>query len=272
MYYDYVLIKGAGDLASGVACTLHRAGYRVILTEIEQPTCVRRKVSFAEAVYNKQITIEGVTGQKANAWENAQKVLNSGQVAVIVDPLQKIKREFPPAVFIEATLAKRNNGISKNDGEIVMALGPGFEAGTDVHAVIETQRGETLGSVIYSGFAIADTGIPGDVLGYTSERVLRAPAAGEFRSILDIGDFVDAYDIIGSIGNYPVRANIGGVVRGLLHSGLMVPKGMKLGDIHPQKNKAVCTQITDKAWTVGKGVLQAIEALRKSEPNYALNL
>jgi len=264
MYYEYVLIKGAGDLASGVACTLHRAGYRIILTEIEQPTCVRRKVSFAEAVYNERITIEGVTGQRVSTWENAQKLIKSGQIAVIVDPRQEIKQKFVPAVFLEATLAKRNNGTSKNDGEIVIALGPGFEAGTDVHAVIETQKGETLGSVIYSGYAIADTGIPGDVLGYTSERVLRAPAAGEFRSILDIGDFVDANDIIGFVGNCPVRANIGGVVRGLLHSGLMVHKGMKIGDIFPQKNKAVCTLVSDKAWTVGKGVLQAIEELEPS--------
>lgn len=270
MYYDYVLIKGAGDLASGVACALYLAGYKVILTEIEQPTCVRRKVSFAEAVYKHKITVEGITGQRVDDWENARKVINSGRLAVVVDPRQEIKRKYTPAVYIEATLAKKNYGTSKNDGEVVIALGPGFEAGKDVHAVIETKRGETLGSVIYEGFALSDTGIPGNVLGYTSERVFRAPAAGEFRSVLNIGDFVDADDIIGSIGNYPVRANIAGVIRGLLHSGLMVGKGMKLGDIHPEKDKSVCTRVTDKAWTVGEGVLRAIEVLRRQE--HAINV
>lgn len=266
MELDYVLIKGAGDLASGVACTLHQAGYRVILTEIEQPTCVRRKVSFADAIYNDQITIEGIVGRKVDDWQSAQKVLNNNQVAVLIDPQGEITQKFRPYVFIEATLSKKNTGISKNNAQIVLALGPGFNAGSDVHAVIETQRGKELGKVIYSGFAIANTGIPGDVLGYTSERVLRAPVVGKFNSILNIGDFVEANDIVGYVEDSPVRTRIGGVIRGLLKSGFWVPCGMKLGDIHPEKNKEVCSRITDKAWVVGRGVLLAIEdiALKNS--------
>ncbi len=264
MYLDYVLIKGAGDLASGTACTLHRAGYKVILTEVDQPTCVRRKVSFAEAVYQDQVTIEGIIGQRADNWEKAWEMINARYIVVIIDSEQVIKQEHIPAVYVEATLAKKNNGTCKTDGGIVIALGPGFEAGIDVHAVIETQRGNNLGAIIYSGFALADTGIPSKVLGYTSERVLRSPAAGEFRAALHIGDFVSAGDVIGFINNYPVRANIGGVIRGLLHSGLEVLPGMKLGDVHPQKDKEICTKITDKAWDVGRGVLKAIANLRQS--------
>jgi xanthine dehydrogenase accessory factor len=262
---DYVLIKGAGDLASGVACVLHRAGYQVLLTEIEQPTCVRRKVSFAEAIYDGEIAIEGITGKKADSLQDAMKVLRTRKIAVLADPQGYILRKFNPCVFVEATLSKKYTGTSKDDAEIVIALGPGFGAGRDVHAVIETQRGNELGKVIYAGFAAANTGIPGNVLGYTIERVLRAPAAGKFCSILDIGDFVEADQIVGYVDQYPVRTIIGGVVRGLLQSGLSVPSGMKLGDIHPGKNREVCAQITDKAWTVGKGVLLAISTLHKQE-------
>lgn len=262
MNTDYVLIKGAGDLASGVACTLHRAGYRVMLTEIEKPTCVRRKVSFAEAIYNEQITIEGITGKKVRDLQSGLSVIAKGQIAVRIDPAGETLKELNPDIYIEGTLSKRNTGISKNDANIVIALGPGYDAGKDVHAVIETQRGPELGKVILSGFAIANTGIPGNVLGYTSERVLRAPVPGIFKSILDIGDFVEANDIVGYVDDKPVRTVIGGVIRGLLKTGLSVPQGMKLGDIHPEKNREVCTRITDKAWTVGKGVLQAIDILR----------
>jgi xanthine dehydrogenase accessory factor len=263
MKLDYVLIKGAGDLASGVACTLHRAGYRVMLTEIEQPTCVRRKVSFAEAIYEGQITIEGITGRRVGDLQSGLSVMADGEIAVRIDPLGQTLEELNPRVYIDATLSKRNTGISRNDAEVVIALGPGYDAGIDVHAVIETQRGPELGRVILSGYAIANTGIPGNVLGYTSERVLRSPAAGKFTSILDIGDYVEVNQIVGYVEGQPVKTAIGGVIRGLLKNGLSVPVGMKLGDIHPEQNREVCTQVTDKAWIVGKGVLQAINIIRE---------
>jgi xanthine dehydrogenase accessory factor len=264
MSSGYILIKGAGDLASGVACVLHRAGFPVIMTEIEQPTCVRRKVSFAEAVYEKEITVEGVQGIRTDHLQQAMDIIEQGKIAVMVDSQGYTLKKIHPYVFIEATLSKKYTGTSKKDADIVIALGPGFEAGKDVHAVVETQRGRELGKVILSGYATPNTGIPGNVMGFTSERVLRAPAQGKFCSILDIGDLVEAGQIIGYVDQYPVTPVIGGVIRGLLRSGLFVPLGMKLGDIHPEPNKDVCTKVTDKAWTVGEGVLQAINLLKTS--------
>ena len=259
MYHDYVLIKGAGELASGVACTLFGAGYRVLLTEIEQPTCVRRKVSFAAAIYDGEITIAGVTGQKADRWEDALSLIYNDKIAVMIDPWQQVKGRFIPTVFIDAILAKKNTGTEIQDGELVIALGPGFEAGQDAHVVIETKRGASLGRKIYSGQAMENTGIPGEIRGYTSERVIRAAAAGTFRALLEIGDYVDRGDLVGFINNQEVKASISGVIRGLLYSGLEVSPGAKLGDIHPEKNQLVCSRVTDKALIIGRSVLQVIE-------------
>lgn len=260
---NYVLIKGAGDLASGVACTLVKAGFRVVMTEIPQPTCVRRKVSFAEAVYEGETVVEGFKGRKACSFEQALEIANKGDIAVLVDPLCETLKKFRPLIFIEATMAKKNLGTSKDDAGIVIALGPGYRAGVDVHAVIETQRGAALGRPLYEGEALPNTGIPGDVKGYTIERVMRSPAHGIFRSRLTIGDTVKSGDIIGFVDDVPVVARIDGTIRGLLRSGLKVSTGMKLGDIHPELNSDVAFIVTDKAWAVGKGVLEAIITLQE---------
>lgn len=258
----YVLIKGAGDLASGVACLLKKAGFSVVMTEIPEPTCVRRQVSFAEAVYQGETWVEDVKGVLVQQFSQAMDVVEKGEIALIVDPEGDTAKNYPPEIFIDASMAKKNRGTHLGLGELVIALGPGFEAGKDVHAVIETQRGPTLGKPIFSGRAAPDTGIPGDVLGYTSERLLRTPASGVFREVKKIGDFVDQGDIVAYVDDQPVRAQISGTVRGLLKSGLTVHQGMKAGDIHPEKNARVCAAITDKAWTIGLGVLNAILALR----------
>lgn len=265
MFFNYVLIKGAGDLASGVACTLHRAGYQVVMTEIAEPTCVRRKVSFAEAVYANEMCIEGTWGKLAQNFDEAMELTMNGKVAVLVDPKGEILKTYRPLVFIDGAMIKKNYGTALSVAEIVIALGPGFEAGKDVHAVIETQRGSNLGKAIFQGTAAPNTGIPGNVLGYTSERVLRSPAAGVFSARLAIGDLVSQGEAVGFVDGVPVEAKISGTVRGLLKDGLKVVEGFKMGDIHPEANPEVCSRVTDKAWAIGKGTLQAIQTLEAAK-------
>ncbi|MFY9140564.1 MAG: selenium-dependent molybdenum cofactor biosynthesis protein YqeB [Thermacetogeniaceae bacterium] len=260
---NYVLIKGAGDLASGVALTLIKAGFLVVMTEVPQPTCVRRKVSFAEAVYEGEITIEGVNGRLAGDFKEAQEIAARGEVAVLVDPQGKTLKEHPPLIYIDAAMTKKNMGTSMNDAGIVISLGPGYEAGLDVHAVIETKRGSSMGKPIYKGAALPNTGIPGDVNGYTVERVLRASTEGIFTAVMKIGDQVNKGDLIGYVGDQPVLATINGTVRGLLKSGLKVERGAKLGDIHPEINREIVYKVTDKAHAVGRGVLEAISTLQQ---------
>lgn len=271
---NYVLIKGAGDLASGVALTLIKAGFPVVMTEVPQPTCVRRMVSFAEAVYEGEITIEGIRGRLAVDFKEAQEIARIGEVAVLIDPQGKTLKEHPPLIYIDAAMTKKNYGTNMNDAGIVIALGPGFKAGVDVHAVIETKRGSSLGKPLYKGAALPNTGIPGEVKGYTSERVLRSPTEGIFTAELKIGDQVKKGDLIGYVGDQPVLATINGTVRGLLKSGLKVDKGAKLGDIHPEINREIVYAVTDKAWAVGRGVMEAISTLQKKgvQDTHRLNL
>lgn len=263
MFNKYVLIKGAGDLASGVACLLNKAGFPVVMTEIPEPTCVRRKVSFAEAVYQGETWVEDIKGLLVNQFPEALDVAKKGDIALLIDPQGNIVKKFPPEIFIDASMSKKNWGTNMNLGEIVIALGPGFEGGKDAHAVIETQRGPNLGNRLFSGWAAPDTGIPGEVMGCTSERLLRTPAKGVFREVKSIGDFVDQGEIVAYVDDQPVRSQIAGTVRGLLKSGLTVYQGMKAGDIHPEKKPKVADFVTDKAWVIGRGVLKAIIALRE---------
>lgn len=259
---DFVLIKGAGDLASGVAYVLIAEGYKVIMTEIEQPTCVRRKVSFAEAIYEDEICIQGIWGRLAKNTHEIKEIIAKGDVAVIVDPYFNLVKGLSPSILVDATMAKINLGTKMSDANLVIALGPGFEAGQDAHVVIETHRSANLGEPILSGSAVPNTGIPGNVYGYTLERLLRSSATGTFIADLEIGDFVEIGDTVATVNGLPVKAQIAGVVRGLLKSGLPVYKGMKVGDIHPEKNSIVCHAITDKAIAVGKGVLKALQLLK----------
>ncbi|MDD4783558.1 MAG: selenium-dependent molybdenum cofactor biosynthesis protein YqeB [Syntrophaceticus sp.] len=260
---NYVLIKGAGDVASGVALTLIEEGFRVVMTEVAQPTCVRRKVSFAEAVYEGEITIEGIRGSRAGDFREALEIASEGQAAVLVDPRGDTLKKYPPLIYIDAAMTKKNFGTSINDAGIVIALGPGYEAGVDAFAVIETKRGSSIGRPLYQGAALPNTGIPGYVKGYTAERVLRSPAEGIFTGELNIGDPVNKGDNVGYVGDVPVKAAIKGTVRGLLRNGLKVNRGAKLGDIHPEVNREIVFSVTDKAWAIGRGVLEAISILQK---------
>lgn len=254
-----VVVKGGGDLGSGVAHCLVRAGMAVVITEIARPTVVRRAVSFAQAVFGGQIEVEGITARLASDTDAIASILADGEIAVIVDPMASIVQNIKPSVVVDAILAKKNTGTSMNDAPLVIALGPGFTAGVDVHAVIETNRGPDLGRVIYSGSAQADTGIPALTAGYTYERVLRAPTDGIFMPTAAIGDILSAGEQVGSVAGIPVAGQIAGALRGLIHTGVFVKRGEKIGDIDPRSDGALCFRISDKARKIGEGVCKAID-------------
>ncbi len=259
---ELIIIRGAGDIATGVAHRLFRSGYSVIMTELASPTVIRRQVAFAEAVNESMHCVEGVTGYFAKTAGDAVAATRNGFVAVVVDPQGAMLKELVPAAFVDAALAKKNLGTSITDAAVVVGLGPGFTAGVDVHAVVETQRGHYLGKVITLGQAAPDTGIPGDIGGYREERVLRAPEGGVFEPLREIGCQVDPGDPVAKIGTKVLRAEIGGVVRGLLRGGLQVFPGMKVGDIDPRGVREYCITISDKARAIAGGVLEAILSLQ----------
>jgi len=253
-----VVVKGGGDLATGVAHRLHRAGIRVIITELPQPTVIRRPVAFASAVCAGEVTVEGVTARLVDGLVQALACLNEGIIPVLVDPKAEVVRELRPDAVVDATVAKRNLGTCLTDAPIVVALGPGFTAGVDCHAVVETNRGHYLGRVITEGQAAPNTSVPGSVLGHAEDRVVRAPCAGIFRGEWRIGDRVEAGQIVARVDGEPVVARISGVLRGLLADGSAVYAGMKVGDVDPRGVVEHCFTISDKARAVGGGVLEAI--------------
>ncbi len=261
--YGLVVIRGAGDLATGVAHRLHRCGFRVVMTEIAQPRALRRAVSFASAVYEGSIAVEGVTARLVGSAAEAMATADAGEVAVLIDPDAREALSLRPEVLVDAIMAKRNLGTHANDAPIVIGLGPGFAAGKDVRFVVETARGHHLGRLIVAGSAQPDTGVPGAVLGYSRERVIRSPADGIFFGLRHIGEPVQAGDVIGQVGDLPVRAGLDGILRGLLRSGLPVQTGEKIGDIDPRGIAEYCTTISDKARAIAGGVLEGILFARR---------
>jgi xanthine dehydrogenase accessory factor len=255
-----VLIRGGGELATAMACRLADSHFKVIMTEVSKPQAVRRNVSFCEAVYEGTKTVEGKTARLVSSAGETRVAWKAGQLALIVDPDVTILSDIKPDIEIDAIIAKKNLGTRITDAELVMGLGIGFEAGKDVHVVIETNRGHNLGRVIREGIAEADTGNPGNIGGYTTERVMRAPSDGTFKTVKKIGDMVKAGDIVAYVGKEPVKAAIPGIVRGLLRDGTPVTKGLKAGDVDPRGNKEYCFTISDKGRTISGGVLEAIMA------------
>ncbi len=257
---DYlVLVRGAGDLGTGVAHRLHRAGFTVMVTDLAQPTCVRRAVSWAEAMYAERVTVEGVTAVRVEDPMLGMAHTIVGEVPVVVDDASVVARMQPPIV-VDARLAKRNLGTRLGDAKLVIGLGPGFTAGLDCHAVVETNRGHHLGRVFWEGMAEADTGLPEPVRGFAGERVLRAPAAGVLMGSAQIGDRVQAGDVVATVEGQPIAAPFDGVLRGLVHDGLPVTAGMKVGDLDPRGVRENCFTISDKARSIGGGVLEAVLA------------
>jgi xanthine dehydrogenase accessory factor len=259
-----VLVKGGGDLASGIAHRLFRCGFAVVISELPQPTVIRRTVSFAQAVYEGRCTVEGVEAVLSSAVE-ATATAARGMIPVVVDPEGVLWRTLRPWALVDATLAKRNTGTYKEQADFVVGVGPGFVAQQEVHAVVETNRGHDLGRVILEGVAAPNTGVPGAIGGYTQERVLRAPAAGAFRCVRTIGDTVCAGEVVAHAGGEPVRTQIAGVLRGLLHEGLQVGVGMKVADVDPRCQREHCFSISDKARAVGGGVVEALLYLGKND-------
>jgi xanthine dehydrogenase accessory factor len=256
-----IVVRGGGDLATGVAHRLRRAGFPVVVTELAQPLVVRRSVAFASAVFDGEIEVEGlvalrIEGERAAA--EARDMARAGQVPVVVDPDGRLIAALSPGVVVDARLAKRPLDTTLGQAPLVIGLGPGFIAGVHCHAVVETQRGHDLGRVLWHGAAEADTGEPEAVLGHTHARVLRAPVDGVFEGVRVIGDLVQADDVVGCVDTTWIAAPFMGVVRGLIHNGLAVRAGAKVGDIDPRPDPARCFTISDKARAVGGGVLEAI--------------
>jgi xanthine dehydrogenase accessory factor len=252
-----VVVKGAGDLATGIAHRLYRSGFKIVMTALPQPTVIRRTVAFAEAVFAGSAIVEGVAAVKTEA-AAALEAVGRGQVAVIVDPGGLSVARLKPWAVVDAIMAKINTGTSISDAPVVIGIGPGFTAGRDVHAVVETMRGHYLGKVLYEGAALADTGMPGEIGGHIEARILRAPCAGEFMAVREIADVVSAGDIVGYVGKEPVAAGISGILRGILREGLVVRAGLKIGDIDPRGVAEHCRSISDKARAIGGGVLEAL--------------
>jgi len=255
------IVKGAGDMATGLAYRLHRVGFAVVMTEIANPTPVRRTVSFAEAVYEGRWVVEGVEAQLVADAEEAVAVTADGGVAVAIDPSAELVGLLRPPLLVDAILAKHNLGTRIGDARAVVALGPGFSAGRDCHAVVETMRGHTLGRVIYDGEALPNTGIPGEVGGFGAERVLRAPSGGVFTARRAIGDRVSAGEVVADVDGLPVESAIAGVLRGILRDGLHVTPGFKVGDVDARATPEHCFTMSDKSLSVAGGVLEAAGTL-----------
>jgi len=258
-----VVIRGGGDIATGVALRLFNSGFEVVITEIEKPRVIRREVAFAPAVYKGRTTVEGVEGVRAVSVKEIVHLLREGSIPVVVDPDCSVTRELKAGVVVDARLAKKTRGMRKDMAPLTIGLGPGFKAGRDVHIVIETNRGHNLGRVIRDGYAQPNTGVPEVVSGYGEERVLRAPCEGKVENIKNIGDKVGVDETVCYVAKKEVRSAVPGVVRGIIMDGMEVAKGLKIGDIDPRGIREYCFSVSDKARAIGGGVLEAILSERQ---------
>lgn len=265
-----VLIRGAGDLATGIASRLYGAGHQILMTEIEIPLTVRRTVALSRAVYEGSAQVEEMTGVLAKDQTGAETAISDGNIAVMVDEEVSCRRWFRPDVIVDAILAKRNLGTRITDAPFVIGVGPGFTAGADCNCVIETKRGHTLGNIIWSGSAIPNTGVPGNVAGYTVERLIRAEADGALEPKVQIGDHVEKGATVAVTGGAPVYAQMTGIVRGMLQAGVQVRKNLKIGDIDARAEISHCYTISDKARAVGGGVLEAVTGFERMKDKFAI--
>lgn len=254
---NLVVIRGGGDLATGVAHRLFSARFPVVITELPVPQAVRRAVSFAEAVLRGVWSVEGITARLTTV-DQVERILRQCEIPLLIDPEGETIPLLRPKVVVDAIMAKENPGTRRGMAPVVIGLGPGFTAGVDVDAVIETKRGHFLGRVIYQGQAEPNTGIPGEVQGVSAERVLRSPHPGMLRGVKKIGDLVKLSEIVAYVDETPVAAAMSGVVRGLLADQRIEHPGYKIGDIDPRGDKRYCFTISDKARAIGGGVLEAI--------------
>jgi xanthine dehydrogenase accessory factor len=268
--HTLVVVRGGGDLGSGAIFRLHRAGFPVVVLELEAPLLVRRAVSFGDAAVSGMRTVEGVTARRVER-SQVDEAIEMGEIPVLIDPKGEAIPILKPVVVVDARMEKRNLGTTITDAPLVVALGPGFTAGSDCHVVIETNRGHALGRAIYEGSAEPDTGEPGSVNDRTHSRVLRAPVDGYVQACAEIGDMIEAGQVIARVGgrdsSIEVTAAFAGVLRGLVHERARVTAGLKIGDLDPRARREHCFTISDKALAVGGGVVEAVfssEAVRAS--------
>ena len=265
----WIIVRGAGDISTGTICRLFNAGFPVLALESASPSAIRRKVAFSEAVYDGKAQVEDITAVRIGMPEDAGAVLESGQVPLMVDPAGESIRRLRPAVVVDGILAKRNLGTTMDMAGLTIGLGPGFAAGRDVHYVIETMRGHDLGRIIREGSAMPNTGVPGIIQGFGSERVIRAPGAGIFHSFREIGDLLQAREMIGEVVSgevrLPVRTVISGVLRGILRDGFPVTEGFKTADVDPRiSERKNCFTISDKARCIAGSVLELVVRLNNN--------
>lgn len=261
-----VVIRGGGDLATGVAEVLYQSGFKILILDIEKPSSIRRSVCFSEAIYDGIIQVENIICKKVENENDIEKCWNEKIIPIMVDEKGEIIKKIKPDVVVDSIIAKKNLGTTKEMAPITIALGDGFEAGKDVDIVVETMRGHNLGRVITSGRAMKNTGIPGEIKGVSKDRVIYSLANGIFSSVKKIGDTVQKDEIIGYVGDVEIRGKISGVLRGIIREGYEVTENMKIGDIDPRiEEKNNCFTISDKARSLGGAVLRAIMFRLKEE-------
>lgn len=258
VFDELVVIRGAGDLGSGVALRLWRSGFDVVLLERDRPMAVRRTVAFSEAAFEGAAVVEGVTAVLAESVDDVPRIVGAGRIPLLIDPEAVSVSALRPRAVVDAVLAKRNLGTRKEWAPMVIGLGPGFRAGDDVHAVVETNRGPNLGRVLWRGGAEANTGQPAPVGGHAADRVLRAPATGVISDGCTIGAVVDRGNAVCAVAGVPVPAAFTGLVRGLLRDGAVVSRGTKIGDLDPRMDRSLVERVSDKSLAVAGGVLEAV--------------
>jgi xanthine dehydrogenase accessory factor len=265
-----VLIRGGGDLASGVAFRLHKAGFRIVITELPKPLTVRRMASFSEAIYAGEIALEGIIAKRVNEIDDPLRILqliSKGKIPVMVDPDGKSIQAIHPTVIVDARMLKSAPEALRHTAKLYIGLGPGFIGGSNCHAAIETQRGPWLGRVLWDGPARSDTGVPESIGIIQAERVLYSPSDGTLVPVKTIGDSVQEGELVAEISQQPVIAPFKGLLRGLIHPEVEIWKGMKIGDLDPRNDPDLCNHVSDKALAVGGGVLEAILSKPELRPH-----
>lgn len=259
MINNRVVVRGGGDVASGTIQKLYRSGFKVLVLEIEAPSSIRRNVSFSEAIFDGETTVEGIKGVLVKSYDEILKSWDRGHIPIAVDRYGKLIETIKPIAVVDAILAKRNLGTTIDMAPITIALGPGFKAGVDVNIVVETMRGHNLGRLIFDGYALENTGEPGPICGYAGERVIYSPCEGEINNIRQIGDIVKSNETIALIGGVEVKSKIDGVLRGIIRDKTYVSRGLKIVDIDPRYEEVEnCNTISDKARNIGGSVLEGI--------------
>ena len=265
-----VVIRGGGDLASGVAFRLHKAGFRIVITELPKPLTVRRLASFSEAIYAGEVTLEGIVAKRVNDIDDPLRLLqllSKGRIPVMADPEGKSIQSVHPTVIVDARMLKCAPEALRHNAKLYIGLGPGFIGGTNCHAAIETQRGPWLGRVLWDSSTQSDSGVPDSINEKQMERVLYAPADGKLVPMKVIGDLVQKDEIIAKVNDRSIIAAFNGVLRGLIHPEVDIRKGMKIGDLDPRNNPNLCNHVSDKALAIGGGVLEAILSKQELRPH-----